>query len=352
MNKLFSKKNFIIAAMCMSVMWMVPGCGSKDNSSDSSTADKSNKESVQTDENATEDVTIKVGGLLGPTSMGLVKLMEDSANGECANTYEFADMATDPSAFVAPLAKGEIDIAALPSNLASVIYNNTDGKVQVIAVNTLCVLDIVERGESISSVADLKGKTLYATGQGATPEYTLRYLLGKNAVDPDKDVTIKWCADTTEALSYVTNDENAIAMLPQPFVTVAMSKVEGLRIALDLNEEWNKVNSDCSQVTGVLVVRKEFAEKYPANLAKFMEEYEASVKYLDEKPDEGAGLIEKYGIVGAAVATKALDYCHIVCLTGDDMKNALAGFLNVLYEANPQSVGGKLPGDDFYYIGE
>ncbi len=297
-------------------------------------------------------VTVRIGGLSGPTSMGLVKLMEDNEAGNTRNTYEFAELTTDPSAFVAPLAQGEIDIAAVPSNLASVIYNNTQGGVKLLAVNTLGVLSIVERGDSIQSFEDLKGKTIYATGQGATPEYTLRYLMQENGMDPDGDLTIQWCADTTEALSYLTADESAIAMLPQPFVTVAMGKVQGLRVALDLNDVWEELDNGCRLITGVLVVRSAFAEENPQALEAFMEEYEASVSFVSQDVAHTAELIEKYGIVPAAVAEKALPGCHLTFEKGAQMKASASGYLKILFDQNPASVGGTMPGDDFYYGAE
>ena len=202
----------------------------------------------------TDNVTVRVGAMSGPTAMGMVKLMKDAEDGTAKGTYEFADLSTDPSTFVAPLTKGDIDIAAVPSNLASVIYNNTNGGVQILAVNTLGVLNIVERGDSVQSIKDLAGKKLYATGQGATPEYTLRHILKQNGIDPDSGLTIQWCADTTEALSYIANDSEAIAMLPQPFATAAMGQVDGLRVAIDLNDAWTEIE-DCDIVTGVVVAR-------------------------------------------------------------------------------------------------
>ncbi|MDD3795958.1 MAG: ABC transporter substrate-binding protein [Lachnospiraceae bacterium] len=295
---------------------------------------------------------VRIGALSGPTAMGLVKLMQDAEDGITENTYQFADLSTDPSTFVAPLAKGDIDIAAVPSNLASVIYNNTDGTIEVLAVNTLGVLDIVERGDTVESFADLKGKTIYATGQGATPEYSLRYLLSQNGLDPDQDVTIQWCADTTEALSYISSDEAAIAMIPQPFATVAQTKVDGLRIALVLNDEWNKLDNGSSLVTGVVVTRKAFAEDNPDKIAAFLKEYEFSANYALTNIDETAALIEKYGIVPGAVAKKALPDCNITYLTGSDMKAALSGYLQILNDQNPASIGGAMPGDDFYYEAE
>lgn len=305
-------------------------------------------EAVETPEVTEEPTTIRVGAMTGPTSMGMVKLMDESDNGESANKYEFT-LQSEATAFVPALTKGEIDIAAVPANLASVIYNNTDGGIKVLSVCATGVLYIVERGDSIKSFADLAGKNIYATGEGATPEYSLRYLLKANGIDGDNAPTIQWCADTTEALSYISQDENAIAMLPQPFVTAAQSKVSDLKVALSLNDEWQKVNDGASMATGVVVVRTEFAEKYPQQLATFMEEYAASVKFVNENNDQASELIGNYEIVKAPIALKALPYCNICCLTGDELKECLNAYLSALYEMNPQSVGGSLPDDGLYY---
>ena len=305
-------------------------------------------EAVETPEVTEEPTTIRVGAMTGPTSMGMVKLMDESDNGESANKYEFT-LQSEATAFVPALTKGEIDIAAVPANLASVIYNNTDGGIKVLSVCATGVLYIVERGDSIKSFADLAGKNIYATGEGATPEYSLRYLLKANGIDGDNAPTIQWCADTTEALSYISQDENAIAMLPQPFVTAAQSKVSDLKVALSLNDEWQKVNDGASMATGVVVVRTEFAEKYPQQLATFMEEYAASVKFVNENNDQASELIGNYEIVKAPIALKALPYCNICYLTGDELKECLNAYLSALYEMNPQSVGGSLPDDGLYY---
>ena len=297
-----------------------------------------------------ETTTIRIGALAGPTAMGLVKLRKDSENGNTKNTYAFEDFATDASAFVTPLATGEIDIAAVPSNLAANIYNKTEGKVQVVAVNTLGVLNLVERGNSVNNISDLKGKTLYATGMGAVPEYTIRYILSGNGLDADKDVDIVWCSDTTEALSKLKAQDGAIAVLPQPFVTAASAQISDLRVVMDLNDAWDKVNSTSKIVTGVIVVRKEFAEKYTEQLKQIIEEYKASVEYTSTNVDETAQLIADYGVVASAtIAKKALPKCHIVCYTNNDMKDALKGFLKVLYDQNTNSVGGSMPEDHFYY---
>lgn len=292
-----------------------------------------------------EPVTIRVGAMTGPTAMGMVKLMDDSDNGKSENSYDF-QLLTEASSFAPALTKGEIDIAAVPANMASIIYNNTNGGIKVLAVNATGVLYIVDRTNSINALSDLAGKKIYATGQGATPEFALSYLLKANNIEAPE---IQWCADPTEALANIKQDANAIAMLPQPFVTAAQAQVDGLRIAINLDEEWQKVNDGASMATGSIVVRTEFAEKYPQQLAKFMDEYEASVKYVTENNAEAAQLIEHYGIVKAAVAEKALPYCGICCLTGDDLKTCLGNYLKALYEMNPQSVGGKLPDDGLYY---
>ena len=202
---------------------------------------------------------------------------------------------------------------------------------------------------SNSATADLSGKTLYATGEGAAPEYALRYLLKENGLDGENAPKIQWCADTTEALSYISSDENAIAMLPQPFVTAAQAKVDGLRVALSLNDEWAKLDNGSAMVTGVVVCRSEFAEKYPQQLEKFMQEYDSSVKYVQENTEDAAALIGNYEIVKAPIAKKALPYCNITFITGTEMKTDMESYLSVLNDMNPKAIGGKLPGADFYY---
>lgn len=295
-----------------------------------------------------EETVIRLGGLKGPTSMGMVKLLDDAENGKAESKIEFT-MAAAADELTPKFLKGEMDILAVPVNLASVLYNNSEGAVRFAAVNTLGVLYIVEKGgTTVKSVADLKGKTIYATGKGTTPEYALRYLLGENGLDPDKDVTIEWKSEPTEVAAVLGQEAEGVAMLPQPFVTVAMGQVEGLKVALDLTEEWEKLDNGTRFITAGLVVRKEFAEKYPKQLAKFLEEYKASTEYLNTNVTEGAALVEKYGIVKAAVAEKAIPACNVVYLDGDEMKTAVDGYLNILFEANPKAVGGKLPGSDFY----
>lgn len=314
-------------------------------------AEEASEETSASDSSDAEtEVTVRVGAMSGPTAMGMVKLMSDSESGTTANTYEFADLSTDAQAMVTPIAQGELDIAAVPANLASVLYSKTNGGVKVLAVNTLGVLNLLEKGDTISGIKDLAGHKLYATGQSAVPEYVIRYLLSSNGIDPDKDVEIQWCSDTTEALSYLKEEDGAIAVLPQPFAAAAMAQIEGLRLVEDLNDAWDELDTGSRITTGVIVARTEFADEHPEAVDKFLSEYADSVAYTESNVSDSAALIEKYGIVAkAAIAEKALPKCHIVCLTGDEMKTALSGFLTVLYNQNPAAVGGALPGDDFYY---
>lgn len=305
--------------------------------------------SVEETQVLTEPVTVNVAALKGPTAMGMVDFMDKADSGELAdNDYHFEIVAAVDE--VTPkLVQGQLDIAAVPANLASVLYNNTDGGVKVLAVNTLGVIYIVESGETVSEISDLKGKTVYASGKGATPEYALNYILTQNGIDPESDLTIEWKSEHTECLSALMAEENAIAMLPQPFVTTAQAKSDKIRVALDLTEEWDKLGADSALLTGVLVARTEFVESEPDAVEAFMEHYEASVRFVNENVEDAAALIEKYDIVPAAVAVKAVPNCNIVCITKEEMKQKLSGYLAVLLEQNPKSVGGALPADDFYY---
>ncbi len=296
-----------------------------------------------------EKETIRIAGLKGPTSIGLVKVMKDNADGNAANKYEFT-IAGSADEITPKLNKGELDMAAIPANLASVLYNNTNGAIMVLAINTLGVLYIVEKGDTVKSVADLKGKTIYATGKGSTPEYTLRYILSKNGVDPDNDVTIEWQSEPTAVVPLLKANDNAIAMLPQPYVTVAQSNVEGLNIALNLTDEWGKIEGSGALVTGVLVARTEFVEKHPDAVKKMLNEYAASSEYVNANIDDAAALVEEFDIFKAAIAKKAIPYCNIKVITGDEMRTSLSSYLAVLFEQNAKAVGGKLPDDAFYYV--
>ena len=295
---------------------------------------------------------VRVGSLKGPTTMGIVNLRKASEDGTSEGSYIFT-MATQPDEIAADIAGGKLDIAMVPANLASVLYNKTKGGVSVVDINTLGVIYCVSGNTEIHSVKDLAGKTVLSTGQGATPEYALRFILSENGIDPDNDVNIEWKSEHAECLSALLESEEGVAMLPQPFVTTAMTKAEGLRVALDLTEEWNRTQEGAENpskfLTGVTIVRKEFAEEHPEQVEAFLAAYSESVAFVNENVAEAALLIEAADIVPAAIAEKAIPACNIVFITGSEMKDALAGYLAVLADQNPQSVGGTLPKDDFYY---
>lgn len=336
------------AALCISLA----GCGAASSSSaassEAATVESAPASSAAAQEEAASPETaatgLRVAGLKGPTTMGLVNLMDsdDGAN------YTFT-MYGAADEIVPLLVKGELDAAAVPANLAATLYQKTQGQVEVACINTLGVLYIVENGDTVQSVADLKGQTIVTTGKGTTPEYVLRYVLNQNGLDPDKDVTIEYCSEATEALSQVQAGQATIAMLPQPFVTSALSQVEGLRVALDMNEEWQKV-AGSQLVTGVLVVRKDAVEADPDAFEEFLNGYAASVEAANTDLEGTAALCESYGIVAkAALAQKALPECNIVFERGEQMKTDLVNYFQVLYDADPSSVGGAMPADDFYY---
>lgn len=261
-------------------------------------------------------------------------------------------MVTAADELVAAVSSGDVDIALVPANVASVLYNKTEGKISVLDINTLGVLYVVESKDTIQSVSDLKGKTLYLTGKGTTPDYALQYVLSQNGLTTD-DVTLEYKSEAAEVAAVLANDENAIGLLPQPFVTVACNQNEKLHIALDLTEEWDKAQGeDGSQlVTGVTIVRNDFLENNEEVVKTFLEESKTSVEFTNSHQDEAAELIVQQGIVEkAAIAKQAIPYCNITYIDGEAMKTALGGYLSVLHKQDAQSVGGQLPGDDFYYI--
>ena len=300
----------------------------------------------------TADGALRVAGLKGPTTMGLVNLLSMEEDGTAAMDYDL-QLYGAADEIVPLLMKGELDMAAIPANLAATLYQKTNGGIQAVAVNTLGVLYVVEKGgDTVQSMADLKGRTILSTGKGTTPEYVLRYLLNANGIDPDKDVTIEYYSEATEVTAQMANTEDAIAVLPQPYVTAAGLQDDTLRVALDLTEEWNKV-ADTQLITGVTVVRKEYAEEHPDVVAAFLTDYAKSVEAANTDLDGTAALCEEQGVVAkAAIAKKALPNCNIVCLTGDELKANASAYLQVLYDADPAAVGGALPGDDFYWTAE
>ena len=347
---MISRRRFLkVAGASASALALAACTGSNDEQASDPTEQPAEDEPAE----QAEPVAVRTTALQGPTAMGLVRFMSEVDAGNLAdNDYNFQIVAS-PDEVTPLIAKGEVDIAALPANLASVLYNKTKKGVRAIAINTLGVLYICELGDTVQSVADLKGKTIYASGKGSTPEYGLQYVLEKNGLTVGEDVQIEWKSEHAECVQAIaTASGDAVAMLPQPFVTTAQAQNDKIRVALDLTEEWDAVQTGdekSSMITGVAIVRSEFADENPAAVDAFLAHYVESVDFVNDNVDEAAELVGGYDIVPAAVAKKAIPECNIVCIQGAEMKEALSGYLAVLADQNAEAVGGSVPGDDFYY---
>ena len=296
---------------------------------------------------------VRVASLKGPTSLGLLFLMNKADKGETANTYEF-QMATGADEILPLMVKGDLDIARVPANVASVLYHKTQGGVEVIDINTLGVLYMVSGEDGLTNFTDLKGKTIYLTGKGTTPDYVLQYLLTANGMSAD-DVILEYKSEATEVASVLAEDPTAIGLLPQPFVTAACMQNDALKVIFDLNEEWNKVQGEdgSSMVTGVTVVRKEFLEENEEAVKSFMEDHKASAEDINADPATGAALaVEAQIVAKEPIAQKAIPNCNITYIDKAEMKQALSGYLDVLFHQDSLSIGGGLPESDFYYDAE
>ncbi len=312
---------------------------------------ESETETESTGTSAAAGYTLRIGSLKGPTSMGLVELMDQAAKGEAKGSYEFT-MVTAADELLGKIVSGDLDVALVPSNMASIIFNKTNHGVNVLNINTLGVLYVVSSDDSIKSIADLKGKTVYLTGKGTTPDYALQYLLKANGMTTD-DVTLEYKSEPTEVAALLKEKPDAIGLLPQPFVTVAMAQNDTLKMVLDLTKEWDAVSGEDggSLVTGVTICRGELFEEHADAIQTFMEEQKASAAFANENVAETAKLVAAAGIIEKApVAEKAIPYCSITYIDGTDMKNRLYGYLSALYEMDPATVGGELPTKDFFYI--
>ena len=288
--------------------------------------------------------------LSGPTGIGAMNLWAAADAGETQNTYHI----TMPGAndeVVAAISNGDADIAAVATNLAATLYNKTSGGVTVLAVNTLGVLSLLGNGQEIASIADLAGKTIYAPGQGANPEYILRYVLSGNGLDPDKDVTIQFVGEGSELLTVWQTDPEAVIMAPQPVATSILMQNENAVTLFNMTDEWDKVfGGDSTLMMGCVIVRNEFLQENPGAVALFLQEYAASIEKAQSDVEGTAALCEQYGLIPkAALAQKAIPSCGLTFVTGTEMKSALSGYLQVMFDADPKSVGGAMPGDDFYY---
>ena len=316
------------------------------------TAESTVASAEETSQN-TDGTVVRVASLKGPTSLGLLFLMDKAEKGETSNAYEF-QMATGADEILPLMVKGDLDIALIPANVASILYHKTQGGVEVIDINTLGVLYMVSGENDLADLTDLKGKTIYLTGKGTTPDYVLQYLLTANGMSVD-DVTLEYKSEATEVASVLAEDSTAIGLLPQPFVTAACMQNDELKVIFDLNEEWNKIQgvSGSSMVTGVTVVRKEFLAEHEDAVKSFMEEHKASAEAINADPVTGAALaVEAQIVAKEPIAQQAIPGCNITYMDKADMKQALSGYLDVLFHQDSQSIGGGLPESDFYYDAE
>lgn len=315
----------------------------------SSAVDSISEASEDLGHNPVIETPIKVAALKGPTAMGMVHIMDNP-------DFEFTLVAS-PDEVTALVAQNAVDIAAVPANLGAVLFSKTEGAISAIEINTLGVLYIVENGDTVKTVEDLRGKTIFASGQGATPEYALNYMLTQNGIDPATDVTIEYKSEHAECVTALVSTENSVAMLPQPFVTTAQTKNEDIKSVLDLTKEWEALanaegnDAPATLITGATIASNSFIEEHPELVEYFIEEHEKSVDSVNSDVTAASALMEQYDIVPAAVAEKAIPQCNIVCISGLEMKTKLTTYLEILLEQNPKSVGGSLPDEKFYYQG-
>ena len=346
MKKLFS------LALALALALGLTACGPKEAPETETTPPAAETTPVAESQAPTSEpgTEINLGLLNGPTGMGAAKLLSDNDAGETVNHYAVT-LGSDPANDILPkLNNGELDIAALPTNVAANLYNKT-GKVQLLALNTLGVLHILENGDTVNSLADLNGKTLYAINQGTNTEYVLDYLLTQNGLDPDTDVDIQW-KTSEEVTSLMASGEIDLCMLPVPAATTVLMQNSDVRDAIDLSDAWTESGANGTFTMGCVVVRTEFAQENPQAVQDFLTEYEASINYIKDNPEEGAALIEQYGIVPkAAIAQAAIPQANMIFVAGQDMKS-ISSYYEVLFAADPESIGGSIPDDGFYYIAE
>ncbi|AWI05590.1 ABC transporter substrate-binding protein [Clostridium drakei] len=325
-----SVKMWIAALTLMILTLFAVGCGNK-----------------QSSEQSTKKEKIKIAALKGPTGIGMVKLMDENKE-----DYDIS-MFDSPDQIVSKIVNGEIDGAAVPSNLVPILYNKTKGNIQLVGINTLGILYVVENGSTIKDIKDLKGKTIYASGKGGTPEFVLNYILKKSGIDPEKDVKIEYKGQHSDVAALVASQPGTIAVLPEPFVTTTKMKVNNLQVPIDLTKEWEKVSgADSKLIMGTLVFKKDFIDKRGKDVDEFLTKYKNSVDFVNKNKPEAGKLVEKYGIMPKAkVAEMAIPKCNIVFISAKDGKASLNNFYKVLKESDPKSIGGKMPDENFYYKG-
>ena len=348
------KKVLSALAVVVMAVSLLSGCQKSSPQTTTAATEAPTTEQTFTPESTTDSTdsyTLKVGSLKGPTSMGLVALMDKAEKGESKGAYEFT-MVTAPDELLGKVVSGELDVALVPANMASILYSKTNQNISVLDINTMGVLYVVSSDDSIKTTADLKGKTIYLTGKGTTPDYALAHILNANGLTTD-DVTLEYKSEPAEVAAILKEKPKALGLLPQPFVTAAMAQNDQLKMVLDLTKEWDlsaKENGG-SLVTGVTICRNEVLNDLKDAIDTFLSEHKESAEYANEYVSETAALVAAAGIIEKApVAEKAIPYCSITYVDGEKMKTLLAGYLNVLNEMDPQAIGGTLPDDNFYYM--
>lgn len=323
---------------------------SEENETVSEKATEADEEDAETSEEEEVDpINVRVAGLKGPTSMGMIQLFEEYVNPADGINFEYVSESA-PDLLVGKLIKGELDFAAVPTNLASIIYNKTEGKYQLTNINTLNVLYVLTNGSEVKRIQDLKGKTIHVSGKGATPDYMIRYLLTKNGLDPENDVTLDFSLDHASLAQAITAGDVEIALLPQPFVTSVQLGNPDVEIGIDLLEAWENVAGEALFAMGGLVVRTEFANAHPDIVKDFLDAYQQSVTFVNENPEKASLLVEKYGVLPKAkLAEVAIPKSNIVYMDAFENQTAMEEYYSILLDFNKASIGGKLPGDDFYY---
>ena len=329
------------------------GCGGGNDSSSASGSDSASGSQTASSTGDASSDSYELPDFMvlsGPTGVGAAKLMADNeAAAQEDKVLASAVVEADNQVVSSALINGDADIAAVATNVAANLVNKNEGSIQVLAVNTLGVLYILEKGDAVTSMADLAGKTVYATGEGANPQYVLNYLLTENGVDP-ADVDIQWMT-AQEVTAQMASSEDGICMLPVPAATALMIQDAGVRQALSLTDEWSKV-SDGQLAMGCIVARTGYIEENPLGVENFLRAYEESIEYMSnpDNLDEAAELVAQYGITAnAAIAKAAIPQCNLTYLAGDEMKTVLETYYQVLFAADPASIGGALPYDSFYY---
>lgn len=339
------KNKFLLLTIIFALIIGLVACDKEQSKEEVVEVSEEVVEETKTDE---EKKSINYAVMTGPTGVGSVNLIENSKNGE--SNFEIHETIVGAAdEIVASLVSGNLDMAVVPANLASVLYNKTEGKIQTLATNNLGVLYIVEIGEEIQTLEDLKGKTILSTGKGATPETLLNYIMAENNLVQGEDWNFDFKSEATEVVQNLMATNATIALLPEPMVTTVLGQNENARIAISLEDEWNKLNKT-PQITSVLVGRKEFIENIDVD--EFLDEYEDSIEDAVENIEKTSELLGKYNIIKTEVALKSIPNMNLYYMDEEELRDSMSEYLTILFNANPQSVGGKIPGEDFFYLGK